>query len=304
MTFTPKSASWLSGVAFTLGAMASFAVLDTTSKFILMSQPVMLLIFVRYLVQSALTTAYLVPKRGLKLFKTRMLGWHIVRGLLLVACSLMAVLSFMRMPLAEFAAVVLITPLVVTLMARFLLGEHVPAFRWACVFTGLLGALIIVRPGGSLNWLNMWLPLLLVVANSLFQILTSRMTRTEDPLTIHFYTNWVGTLIAGVAMGNPGNLELPLTNWLLMLFSGALGAFAHYLLILAYSRAPASQLTPFMYSNMVFTALCGWLAFSEVPQGLALVGMALIAVSGIAAGVHAAYFQQPRLVPTQETQRQ
>ncbi len=59
-----------------------------------------------------------------------------------------------------------------------------------------------------------------------------------------------------------------------------------------------------MYSNMVFTALCGWLAFSEVPQGLALVGMALIAVSGIAAGVHAAYFQQPRLVPTQETQRQ
>ena len=105
-------------------------------------------------------------------------------------------------------------------------------------------------------------------------------------------------------MGNPGNLELPLTNWLLMLFSGALGAFAHYLLILAYSRAPASQLTPFMYSNMVFTALCGWLAFSEVPQGLALVGMALIVVSGIAAGVHAAYFQQPRLVPTQETQRQ
>ena len=284
MTFTPKSASWLSGVAFTLGAMASFAVLDTTSKFILMSQPVMLLIFVRYLVQSALTTAYLVPKRGLKLFKTRMLGWHIVRGLLLVACSLMAVLSFMRMPLAEFAAVVLITPLVVTLMARFLLGEHVPAFRWACVFTGLLGALIIVRPGGSLNWLNMWLPLLLVVANSLFQILTSRMTRTEDPLTIHFYTNWVGTLIAGVAMGNPGNLELPLTNWLLMLFSGALGAFAHYLLILAFARAPASSVTPFLYTGIAFASFGGWLVFTHIPDSLALLGMLLIVGCGLLAG--------------------
>ena len=291
MSLNPKSVTWLSGVAFTLGAMASFAVLDTTSKFLLQTQPVMLMIFVRYLVQSTMTTAYLVPMRGVKLIKTQMLGWQVLRGLLLVACSLMAVLSFMRMPLAEFASVVLITPLVVTLMARFFLREHVPAFRWLCVVTGLLGALIIVRPGGSLNWLNMWLPLLLVVANSLFQILTSRMTRTEDPLTIHFYTGWVGTFIAGLAMGNPGELHIPMSTWLLMLFSGALGAFAHYLLILAYSRAPASQLTPFMYSNIIFTGLCGWLVFSEMPQGLALVGMGLIAVSGIAAGVHAAYRQ-------------
>ena len=271
--------------------MASFAVLDTTSKYLLQTQPVMLLIFVRYVVQSTLTTAYLLPMRGVKLIKTQILGWQLVRGLLLVACSVMAVLSFMRMPLAEFASVVLITPLVVTAMARIFLREHVPAFRWACVATGLLGALIIVRPGGSLNWLNMWLPLLLVVANALFQILTSRMTRTDDPLTIHFYTSWVGTVMAGLIMGNPGDLNIPLTTWMLMFFSGALGAFAHYLLIVAYARAPASQLAPFMYSNIVFTALCGWLVFSEIPQGVALVGMSLVAVSGIAAGIHAAYRQ-------------
>ncbi len=290
----PASSQLWSGIAFTLAALASFATLDTTNKFLLQSQSLMLVLFIRYLIQSILTTAYLAPMRGWRLLKTGMLGWHVVRGLLLVTCSLVAFLSLMRMPMGEFASVVLITPLVVTILARLALHEHVPALRWLFVGSGLMGAMLIVRPGGSLNWLNMWLPLLLVLTNALFQILTSRMTRTEDPLTIHFYTSWVGTLIAGVVMGNPGNVELPVFVWLLLLLSGVMGALGHYFLILAYSRAPASQLTPFMYAQIAFSALGGWLVFGEVPQGIALVGMGLIAASGVAAGVHSAYLQRQR----------
>ena len=72
--------------------------------------------------------------------------------------------------------------------------------RWALVAGGFVGTLVIIRPGGeAFNWASL-LPLGLVATNAWFQVLTSKLARTEDPMTMHLYTGWVGTLIASFAL--------------------------------------------------------------------------------------------------------
>jgi drug/metabolite transporter (DMT)-like permease len=119
---------------------------------------------------------------------------------LLLCSSALAFFSLKYMPLAEFTAIVMITPLVITLLAATALKERVSPLRWLLVIGGFAGTLVIIRPGGeSFSW-AMLLPLGLVTCNAWFQVLTSRLAKTEDPVTMHFYSGWVGTLIASLAL--------------------------------------------------------------------------------------------------------
>jgi len=186
------------------------------------------------------------------------------------------------MPLAEFTSIVLIAPLVVTLFAATVLKEEVSPLRWALVAGGFAGTLVILRPGGTVfSWVIL-LPLGLVVTNAWFQVLTSRLARTEKPLTMHFYSGWVGTLIASVALPFAW-APLPGWHWWAILcLMGFMGTVGHLFLILAYQRAPASTLTPYLYGQIGFAMLTGWVMFAQVPDLTSLVGMALIAVCGAA----------------------
>jgi drug/metabolite transporter (DMT)-like permease len=121
-----------------------------------------------------------------------------------------------------------------------------------------------------------------VCANAAFQLLTSRMTRTEDPMTMHFYTNWVGAVLpvlvlpwVWVEVASPG-------LWAGLLLMATMGTVGHFLFILAFKRAPAATLMPYMYVQIGFAMLFGWLLFSHVPDHWSLVGMGLIAVCGAA----------------------
>jgi drug/metabolite transporter (DMT)-like permease len=265
-------------------AMACFAVLDTTNKFLLASLPMMMVLWFRYAFQAVATTALMLPSRGRAVFQTRSLKLQIIRGLLLLTSSFLAFGSLMRMPVAEFSAIAMLSPLTVTILARFVLKEHVSKLRWVFVSGGLVGAMLIVRPGGSMDTSHAWLPLLMVLSYSSFQILTSHMARTETPETMHMYTGWVGALISTVLVLGVWTIELTGFQWALMLLIGCAGTTGHYLLIVAFARAPASRVTPFLYSGIAFATFTGWVVFSHIPDPIALTGMGLIALCGLGAG--------------------
>ena len=208
--------------------------------------------------------------------------YQLLRGSLLLASSTLAFFSLRYMPLAEFTSIVLIAPLVVTLLAATTLKEEVSPLRWALVAGGFAGTLVILRPGGTVFSWAILLPLGLVLTNAWFQVLTSRLARTENPLTMHFYTGWVGTLIATIALPFVWTALPGWHWWALLCLMGFMGTVGHFLLILAYQRAPASTLTPYLYAQIAFAMLGGWLMFSQVPDATSLFGMALIAVCGAA----------------------
>ncbi|RYY64909.1 MAG: EamA family transporter, partial [Comamonadaceae bacterium] len=187
----------MAGILLVIAASACFAGLDTATKYASASVPLLMALWFRYCFQAVATTVVVMPVRGLAVWRTRKLGWQLVRGLLLLTSSLLAFVSLRFMPVGEFTAIVMITPLAVTLLAARLLQEHVSGLRWALVAGGFAGTLIIIRPGADdFGWASL-LPLLLVASNASFQVLTSKLARTEDPVTMHLYTGWVGTLLSG-----------------------------------------------------------------------------------------------------------
>jgi len=277
-----ESERTLAGIGLVVLAVACFAVLDTTAKLSTTAVPILMGVWFRYAFQAVATTLVLLPRYGVAVLRTEHPRYQLLRGSLLLVSSTLAFLSLRYMPLAEFTSIVLIAPLVVTLFAATVLKEEVSPLRWALVAGGFVGTLVILRPGGTVFSWAILLPLGLVVSNAWFQVLTSRLARTEKPLTMHFYSGWVGTLIASVALPFAW-APLPGWHWWAILcLMGFMGTVGHLFLILAYQRAPASTLTPYLYGQIGFAMLTGWVMFAQVPDLASLVGMALIAVSGAA----------------------
>jgi drug/metabolite transporter (DMT)-like permease len=268
------------GIALLVGAVGCFAVLDTTTKVISHSVPLLMALWFRYAFQAVATTLAVLPSRGLSVLRTAHPKFQVLRGLLLLLTSLFAFFSLRHMPVGEFTAIVMITPLVITLLASLTLGERVSWLRWALVLGGFAGTIIIIRPSSDdFNW-AMLLPLGLVICNAWFQILTSRLARTEDPFTMHFYTGWVGTLAASLALPFVWASLDSWTLWASLALMGLMGTVGHFMMILAYGRAPVSTLTPFLYAQIGFAMLGGWVAFSHVPDRWSMLGMVMIAICG------------------------
>jgi drug/metabolite transporter (DMT)-like permease len=268
------------GIALLVCATACFALLDTTSQYVGPAVPVVMAVWLRYLTQTLMTTALLWPQRRRTLLHTRAPGWQLGRGVLMLGSSVVAYIALRHVPVGEFTAIMMLVPLAVTLLAALMLRERVSVLTWALVAGGLLGALIVIRPKGSDFHGAMLLPLLLVLVNAAYQILTSRMVRTEDPGTMHFYTGLLGLACCSLVLPWAWAPMADGTLWALAALLGVFGSVGHYLLIQAYHHAPASRLTPYLYAQIAFATLAGWVVFGHAPDAWSIAGIGLIALCG------------------------
>jgi drug/metabolite transporter (DMT)-like permease len=272
----------LAGIVLVIAACACFAALDASTKLATAAVPILMAVWARFAFQAVALSLVLLPRQGTVLLRTAHPKYQLLRGALMFASTSLGFLSLRYLPLAEFTSIVLIVPLVITLLAATTLKEQVSPLRWALVVGGFAGTLVILRPGGqALSWAVL-LPLGLVVTNAWFQLLTSKLARTENPLTIHFYTSWVAVLMGSFALPFVWAALPGWQWWGLLCLMGLLGTVGHFLLILGYQRAPASTLTPYFYTHIAFAILAGWLVFSQLPDYGSLVGIAMIAVCGAA----------------------
>lgn len=272
------------GIALIVLATACFVVLDTATKHAGSLAPVMMLLWFRYAFQALVTFALRLPVQGLGVLRTGNPRFQLLRGALLMVTSLCSFIGLQHLPVGEFTAMVMLAPLAVTGLAAWVLKERVSALRWALMAGGFAGALLVIRPGGQVFGWALVFPLVLVLAFAGFQILTSRMSNHENPYTTHVYTGLVGMVVLlPVAIWHWDTAAL-LAHWPWFALLGAAATFGHWLLILAYRRAPAATLSPYLYGQIGFAMLAGWLAFNHIPDGWAWVGIAVIAVCGVASG--------------------
>ena len=262
--------------------MACFGTLDTLSKFIGSAVPVVMAMASRFLFQTVVTGGMLLPSRGRDLLKTRHPVLQCVRGALLIVSSSLAYLSLRFMPVGEFTAIVMLTPLLITVFAAMALGEQVPLLRWLLVVGGFAGAMLVIQPGAEDFTLPMLLPLAVVVSSAAFQLITAKLAKIEDPGTMHFYTGVVALIIAMVMLPFAWTVLASTSLWLLLLLVGIFGTLGHYLLILGYGRASTAALTPYLYMQIAFATFAGWLVFSHKPDAYAIVGILVIVGCGIA----------------------
>jgi drug/metabolite transporter (DMT)-like permease len=275
----------LLGVALVIAAGSCFALMDTTVRFVGSFFTIAVVLWMRYAVHAVVMTALIVASPRLS-FHTANPAFQMARGALLVFSSSMAFTALRHMPVAEFTAIVMLTPLAVTLFARVWLDESVSPLRWALVAGGFVGALCVVRPGtGAIGWAAL-LPLAATVSNAGFQVLTSRYAPHENPFTTNFYTGATGTALATpillASVDNPVAVftQAPGPQLGAIVVIALLGTTGHLLLIMALSKAPASTLMPFQYSQLGAAALAGWAAFGMVPDRWGVIGMVIIAACG------------------------
>jgi drug/metabolite transporter (DMT)-like permease len=277
----------LLGIALVIGAASCFAIMDTTVRYIGAFFSVAVVLWMRYALHAIAMSVWIALSRH-KTFRTGNPIFQIARGALLAFASAMAFAALRYMPVAEFTAIVMLTPLVATMLARFWLREPVSRLRWAMVAGGFIGALIVIRPGSGIVGWAVLLPLAAAVSNAGFQILTSRYAPHEDPFTTNFYTGATGMAIATPILlaAGPGVFEqlgvAPPAQIGALLAVAALGTTGHLLLIMALGKAPAATLMPFQYVQIAVAALAGYIAFDHVPDAWGWTGMAIIAICGAA----------------------
>lgn len=270
------------GIVLIVLATLAFAMLDTAVKYAAAVVPVTMLLWFRYLFQAILTGAMRFPSQGLGLLKTPNPRFQILRGVLLLVTSACAAFGLQHLPVGEFTAMVMLSPLVATALAAWLLKNQVSVRRWVLMVVGLLGVLLVVRPGGQVfSWALLY-PLLMIASYAWFQVLTSRLSGEENPYTTHFYTGLVGACFTTPLAVLNWNSGVVWTHWPWFLVIGLTGTYGHLMLIRAYMRASAPVLTPYLYLQIAFATLFGWLAFDHVPDLMAWVGIGVIAISGIA----------------------
>jgi drug/metabolite transporter (DMT)-like permease len=273
----------LAGIVLMLAAVLCFAALDATSKTLSQTFSVPLLVWARYSFHLLLMLVFLGPSMRLRLVKTRRPWLQTVRALLLVGVTGFAMAAFRLMPLAETTAILFVTPLAVAVLAGRFLGERVGAARWIAVAAGFAGMLLIARPGGDLSPTGVMFTLAAAACYAVYQIQTRILSPGENTWTMLFYTALVGTVGMSLALPLFWSGPLPSRDEALMIASlGIYGGTGHFMLISAFRHASASTLSPFLYVQLVWAALFGWLFFGHVPDALSIAGMAVIVVSSLA----------------------
>jgi drug/metabolite transporter (DMT)-like permease len=274
---TPRS---LQGIAFAIGACASFALLDTTVQSFHGAVPVLMMLWVQYTFQTIVTTASLLPSQGWRLLRTARPKLQILRGSLLVCSTGLAFASLQVMPVSEFTAIVMVIPLLITFVAATWFKQSISALSWALIVGGFVGALIIIRPNLGLQP-ALVLPLGCVTLNAAFQLLTSRIMPHENPQTTLMISSLVGMVCSSVALAFVFT-PMPSTQlWARLLLMCLASTAGHWMLIKTYQKAAATTITPYLYTQIVFAILGGWLAFHYIPDQWSLVGICLIAMCGV-----------------------
>ena len=244
------------GIALIVLAALSFASLDTTTKFATRLIPVLMLLWFRYVFQVITTLAIRYPLQRCELFCTRNPRFQVLRGILLLITTGCSFFGLQFLPVGEFTAMMMLSPLLATALSAWFLKTQVLPLRWWLMAVGLLGVLFVVRPGGQVFGWALVFPVGLVSSYAWFNVLTSRLSGDENPYTTHFYTGLVGAIVMSpVMLFTSWKPDLLLNYWHWFLLVGFLGTFGHLMLIRAYMRASAPMLTPYLYSQIGFAIL-------------------------------------------------
>ncbi len=260
-------------------AMAALTSMDALAKGLMTGYHPLQIVWVRFASQLGLSLLFLAPRLNTVL-RTSNPGVQFLRSAFIFSATMFFFFGISHLQLATVAAIFEVGPLLITVLAFFILGEQVGLRRWMGVLAGLIGAAIIIRPGSDAFTLAALLPLGAAASYAGFVISTRMLALGESPWTSFLYTALFGTILASLIVPfvwqMPGLKDVPH-----MLAIGAFASIGHYLLIRALVLSEVSVLAPFGYFGLLFNALWGFLFFAEVPNAFTLSGSIVIVAAGL-----------------------
>ena len=268
------------GIALMLASTVFLGTSDVTAKYLSTTLPSIEIAWIRFLVFALIMVPAMVPGTRLFALKTGRPGLQLARGAALLGSSLLFITGLRYLPIAEASATGFVSPLFVTALSIFLLSESVGIRRWLATATGLLGVLIIIRPGTSAFHVAAFFPIVSALCWAITLIMTRMMSGKETATTTMTYSAIAGIAIVSAIV--PFVWVTP--SWHDILFGFLIGVAStagQWIVVLAFRYADASVLAPFSYSQLLWVSILGFLVFGEVPDIWTVVGAVFIVSSGL-----------------------
>ncbi|MGO4570508.1 DMT family transporter [Microvirga sp. 2TAF3] len=257
-----------------------FACSDVVTKELAGKLPAIEVAWLRYVTFLLLVIPLLLTSGGGSVLRSHRPGLQVLRGLGMVGSALLFTAGLPYLPVAEATAIYFISPIVIMALSIPFLGEMVGWRRWSAAFVGLVGVLLIIRPGTSAFEMAALLPLLGATCWAIAAVVTRKMSGRDQAATTLAYSALVGVVLLTVLL--PFAWVTP--DWheiALGLGMGVLSTMGHWLVILAYRHANASTIAPLSYVQLLWAGVLGYLVFGSVPDSWTVAGAAIIALSGL-----------------------
>jgi len=267
------------GILFMLVTTFFWVTSDTLVKVLSADYSTVQILWARYTFHFALLLAFMRHHLPVAV-RTRLPFLQITRSSLTLVSTAFFFYALTRVPVADANAVFALTPVLVTVLSVPLLGEIVGPRRMFAAGLGFVGALIIIRPGLGEAQPFLLLALASGAVSALYQIMTRRLGRAEPVVCTVFYTPIAGLVVCtGLA---PFFWTQPdAWGWALMLALGLSSGIAHTCIVKAMEAAPASVISPYGYSSLVWATLLGFVVFGHLPDGFTVLGALLIVSGGL-----------------------
>lgn len=268
-------------ISLMVGAMAFFVVLDTTAKYLSSYESPLQVAWLRYVFHALFAAILLNPWTAPGVWRTKKPGLQMLRSVLLAGTTVFNFSAIAFIQLDQAVAIAFTVPLLVALFAGPILGEWVSRDRLLVILVGFSGVLLVTKPGfGDFHFAYL-LALANAVCMAFYSIATRFVAAYDSARTSIAITSLFGALALAPVMPFVWSWPDSGLIWALHIATGALGGFGHFLLILAHARAPAPVLAPFIYVELLFMILTGWIVFSDVPDIWTLAGAAIVIAAGL-----------------------
>ena len=268
------------GIALMCAGLAFFGFGEACVKTLAKDYEILQVVWARYTFH-ALVFLLIFSRSGIvSQMRTSRPFLHLARSVVLMLGTITFFTALIYLSLPEAVAINFAAPLLVTALSIPFLGEKVGRRRWAAIFVGFLGVLVIIRPGlGVMHWAA-FLPLLTAICYACYQIMTRIAGRTEDTRTSLFWTSAVGVTVMSCIV--PFFWKTPNAQaWIIMVATGALFGFGHYLLIRAFEITPVSTLSPFHYTQIIWVTIISIVVFDQTPDEFSILGTTIVIASGL-----------------------
>lgn len=292
--------SALTGILFVLGGSLVFSVNDLSIKFLSGDYALHQVILTRAGVGLAFLFALIhFSGTGFRQLRTRRWKEHLIRVSIVMVSNVTYFLGLAAMPLADAVATAYVAPILVTLMSVVVLGEKVGPRRWAAVVVGMLGVLVMLRPGAGVIQPAAILVLISSFCYAGSHMMTRRMRETESAMAMNFYVQ-IGFVVVCSSMGlwaGDGHLSgssdpslaflfrawswPPVADWPVFLAAGVSVAIGGLMVSQAYRLNEAGLVAPFEYVGMPMAIMWGVVVFGRWPDLTAWAGIALICGAGL-----------------------
>ena len=275
------------GILFMLGFCILAPLGDALAKYLGPTVALAVLIMVRFAVQAAILTPLVVWQGKSLRLPAGLFPKVLLRTCLHIAGVGMMFAGLAYLPLADSLAIAFVMPFIMLILGHFVLHETVGAHRIGACAVGFCGTLLVIQPNfAAVGWPAL-LPLGVAVIFALFMLVTRQIAKQVDAVHLQAVSGIQASAlliplvllfrdVPGISMAWPDGGTI-----VLLLALGVLGTIAHLLMTWSLRLAPAATLAPMQYLEIPIGTFIGWLIFSDLPNGLAAIGICITVAAGL-----------------------